>query len=283
MALQIRRGVEGSGTGGRLTITPVAGELLYTTDTKKLYIGDGTTAGGVAVNTILEDELTPKLNHDLDTNGQNILTSITDGNIAITTTGAGRLYLNSSNEVQIGGTYGNGNVRIIKDGYSSAFGEGLYFQQYHNTPDSVNLNYTRARGTFAGPTIIQNGDDIVDLSFAGYDGVKYTSGAAISATVEGAPILNNVPTKLSLITNNGSSTAVRAELSATGVWKVNTIQSLTANTALSFGGMAKLANYATQTVAETAVGGTPTNGMMYYDMGANMAKIYGNGSWHALW
>ena len=42
MALQIRRGLEAD----RVTFAPSQGELLYTTDDKKLYIGDGVTAGG---------------------------------------------------------------------------------------------------------------------------------------------------------------------------------------------------------------------------------------------
>jgi hypothetical protein len=45
MALQLRRGTEGTRTG----ITPAVGELIYTTDTKLIYVGDGTTAGGVLV------------------------------------------------------------------------------------------------------------------------------------------------------------------------------------------------------------------------------------------
>ena len=47
MALQIRRGTNVE----RMLITPVQGELIYTTDTKKLYVGDGTTAGGITVDT----------------------------------------------------------------------------------------------------------------------------------------------------------------------------------------------------------------------------------------
>lgn len=43
MALQIRRGTNAE----RLLITPLAGEIVYTTDTKELWIGDGTTLGGV--------------------------------------------------------------------------------------------------------------------------------------------------------------------------------------------------------------------------------------------
>lgn len=42
MALQIRRGLEADRSG----ITPVAGEVLMTTDTKQFFIGDGTTPGG---------------------------------------------------------------------------------------------------------------------------------------------------------------------------------------------------------------------------------------------
>jgi hypothetical protein len=45
MTLQFRRGTDSD----RLTITPAVGEPIYTTDTKSLYIGDGSTAGGTLV------------------------------------------------------------------------------------------------------------------------------------------------------------------------------------------------------------------------------------------
>jgi len=45
MALRLRRGTDAE----RQLITPVEGELLYTTDTKLLYAGDGSTAGGNVV------------------------------------------------------------------------------------------------------------------------------------------------------------------------------------------------------------------------------------------
>lgn len=47
MSLKLRRGTNAQ----RIVITPAEGELIYTTDTKKLYVGDGLTAGGVAVDT----------------------------------------------------------------------------------------------------------------------------------------------------------------------------------------------------------------------------------------
>jgi len=47
MALRLRRGTNSE----RGLITPADGEIIYTTDTKRLYIGDGTTTGGNPVDT----------------------------------------------------------------------------------------------------------------------------------------------------------------------------------------------------------------------------------------
>jgi hypothetical protein len=48
MAFQIKRGTNSQ----RLGYTAASGELIYTTDTKILYVGDGTTPGGVTVGTV---------------------------------------------------------------------------------------------------------------------------------------------------------------------------------------------------------------------------------------
>ena len=53
MALKLRRGTDLQ----RLTITPQEGELLYTTDTKKLYVGDGSFAGGRQVAPVYSNDL----------------------------------------------------------------------------------------------------------------------------------------------------------------------------------------------------------------------------------
>jgi hypothetical protein len=79
MALQIRRGLEAD----RLSITPLAGELLYVTDTGNVYVGDGTTAGGALVTGDVVDDTTPQLGGDLDLNGNDIIGT---GNINITGT-----------------------------------------------------------------------------------------------------------------------------------------------------------------------------------------------------
>ena len=83
MALQVRRGTNAE----RLGITPLAGELVYTTDTKQLYVGDGATAGGITsiagtIDSLLADT-TPQLGGPLDLNGNDI-------------TGAGNININGT-------------------------------------------------------------------------------------------------------------------------------------------------------------------------------------------
>lgn len=53
MALRLRRGTDTE----RQLITPVEGELVYVTDTKELYVGDGSTVGGIRVSGEVADTL----------------------------------------------------------------------------------------------------------------------------------------------------------------------------------------------------------------------------------
>jgi hypothetical protein len=46
MVLRIRQGLDSD----RESFTPASGELIYTTDQKEVWVGDGTTAGGIAVS-----------------------------------------------------------------------------------------------------------------------------------------------------------------------------------------------------------------------------------------
>jgi len=79
MAFRIRRGTDTE----RLSIAPAEGELLYTTDTGNIYVGDGSTTGGNLVTTSLLDETSPELGANLDLGGNNIVGT---GNINITGT-----------------------------------------------------------------------------------------------------------------------------------------------------------------------------------------------------
>jgi hypothetical protein len=229
MALQIRRGLETQ----RSAVTPAAGELLYTTDEKLVYVGDGTTAGGNllagggtggGITSIYEDS-TPQLGGDLDLNGYKITTT-GNINVVIDPAGTGTTILSSSTFIGNALTNQDGNLYISRNTYSSAGGQGFTFAQHHNTPDAVNFAFYRSRGTSTVPTAVTNGDDLGDITFVGFDGTGTAGGATISATVEGSPVTGRIPTKFSFFTNNGINQIIRAELSSGGVWKVNNLQNL---------------------------------------------------------
>jgi hypothetical protein len=232
MALQIRRGLDGSGTGGRLTITPDTGELIYTTDTKILYIGDGTTAGGNIIGGVLNnvvEDTSPQLGGDLDINGKKLV-STSNGNIIIDPDGSGYLSVRGTLVIGDSATGADGNLIITRDSYSSATTSGLLFTQHHNNVDAVNWTMYRSRGTSVTPTVVGIGDDLGELAFAGFDGTNPIAGAVVTATVDGAVTTNRVPTKLTFITNSTTGLGVRAELNSTGVWKVNEIQNVSGTT-----------------------------------------------------
>jgi hypothetical protein len=83
MALQLRRGSDPD----RQNIIPAVGELIYTTDTKLVYVGDGVSAGGTLIGggvgggTSIVTDTDPTLGGDLDLNTYNVIGT---GNIDIT-------------------------------------------------------------------------------------------------------------------------------------------------------------------------------------------------------
>ena len=87
MALRLRRGLDVE----RQSVIFAEGEPIYTTDTKKIHIGDGSTPGGLLVSGLLSlnDDPTPRLGGTLDLNANDIV-GIGNINIVgdITITGA---------------------------------------------------------------------------------------------------------------------------------------------------------------------------------------------------
>jgi hypothetical protein len=244
MALQIRRGL----ATDRAAVTPAAGELLYTTDQHKLYVGDGSTAGGTLVTgsgiSNLVEDTSPQLGGNLDVNSYSIV-STSNGNIALDPNGSGTIQLNANitttgnitktGELNITPTtllsigrntdQIDGNLYITRNSYSSAIAQGVTFAQHHNTPDTVNHTFYRSRGTSAAQLAVTQGDKLGEIVFAGFEGTGPVFGARIDVTVDGTVATSRIPTKIAFITNSTVNTTVRAEISSTGL-KVNSIQNL---------------------------------------------------------
>ena len=135
MALQVRRGTNAE----RLAITPLEGELIYVTDTKQLYVGDGTTLGGTTtiqntIDSLLADS-TPQLGGSLDLNGNDI-TGTGNINITGTITATGNINLGDGaggDQISVGGVI-NGDLIPDQDsqhdlGSPTAFWKEAWIEQ----------------------------------------------------------------------------------------------------------------------------------------------------------
>jgi hypothetical protein len=125
MAFQLRRGTNAQ----RSSITPLQGELLYTTDTKNLYVGDGTTAGGTIVSGGGGGGATYAISAETVTGGVNLRLTGSDSttddvklaegaNVTITRTDANTITIAST------GAGGAANLDDLGDGATSLIGNG---------------------------------------------------------------------------------------------------------------------------------------------------------------
>ena len=106
MALKLRRGTEAN----RTSITPAEGEIIYVTDTKKLYVGDGSTPGGVLQGG----------------SGGGSLTGITDNATAsVLTLGDANISIDVDLSITGQEIVGDGDINISGDITASGAGTGI--------------------------------------------------------------------------------------------------------------------------------------------------------------
>jgi len=79
-------------------------------------------------------------------------------------------------------------------------------------------------GAFQGVTIVQNGDELGQVTFGGTDGISFKKGAGIGAIVDGTPGANDMPGRLSFSTTpDGAVDSVeRMRITSTGTVAINT-------------------------------------------------------------
>lgn len=121
----------------------------------------------------------------------------------------------------------NANLWIQRETYSAVFGRGITFAQHHETPDAVNFNFYRTRGTAAAPTPVQSGDDLGEVVFYGWNGTTATTVGGFSYVVDGPVAGGRFPAKFQLSSANTSTVVVGAELSSSATWKIDKLGVLT--------------------------------------------------------
>jgi len=185
MALRLRRGTDAQ----RQLITPIEGELIYVTDTTELYVGDGTTLGGIritgeVVNNIEQlDNVDAALPQDGDVLVYDSLTGdwiaaelplgdLSDVDLTTNPPGDGQvLSYNSGTASWVpANNLGGGGATFTGDITGSVFGDDSTL-----LVDAVNNTLTgnligNVTGLIKGEdtsTVLYNGDSLVDAFFKG--------------------------------------------------------------------------------------------------------------------
>ena len=131
---------------------------------------------------------------------------------------SGRLLVGTSSS--LGGT-----VSIAGGGlYLSANDSNAEMQLTRASANSGSPLYwfNKARGTYASPTVVSDGDICGTLTFRGHDGSAYIAGASIAAAVDGTPGPNDMPGRLvfSTTADGASSSTERMRIGASGAVRI---------------------------------------------------------------
>jgi len=193
MALRLRRGTDAE----RLTITPLQGELIYTTDTAKIYVGDGATQGGVLIGPYdLENDTTPQLAGDLDLNGNNI-TGTGNINITGTVTATGDINLGDADadSITVAGLI-NSNLRPATDQAYDLGSASRYWRNVFAMGATIN-GALEAESLLVGD-ILSNDSTVVYDSTTGALNVNSITGDLKGSVVgdDSIPLVDSVSSKI---------------------------------------------------------------------------------------
>ena len=231
MAFKIRRGTNAQ----RLLITPAEGELIYTTDTKKLFTGDGTTLGGVAVDTGtvafsgIASDVTPDVDstRDIGATGNRwaegwfdnvygaftgALTGNVTGNLSGNVTGnvTGNLIGNVSGDVT-----GDLNGSVFADD-STAMLDAI---QKRITADVYSSAGTLLLSTNPATNVISNGDvvitDNVVTLLNGFDNIQLgTNASALGVGLRiKSPVISNKAIETTSLTDGTNADSFEIQIS----------------------------------------------------------------------
>jgi hypothetical protein len=206
MSLRIRRGTEAQRTGATFDL----GEIVYATDTNKLYVGDGVNLGGKNILATsagtgliwnattqrldyngsgtgivsVQADANPSLGGNLNLNSRNITGT---GNITITGT-LSVTGINSDLNLNSRNITGTGNIAIV----GNISGNGISGNKITvNTAAASTFGgvstafvFESHRGTSLSPTTVNTGDILSTIAFSAYDAsLTYSPLAAIYSGV----------------------------------------------------------------------------------------------------
>ena len=147
--------------------------------------------------------------------GSNFMSFTTNANERLRINSGGQILINHASGRGVGGTQFR-QVQI--EGTSAESAISIVRNSSNTSGAGINLGKSRASST-GGVTIVQSGDKLGVIGFAGADGVDLeTNAAQISGEVDGTPGANDIPGRLVFKTraSGGGSTVERMRLTKDG-------------------------------------------------------------------
>ena len=142
--------------------------------------------------------------------------------LAVSTGGTGRLFIDSSGRLLIGTSTGRNIADGVQGGiqYETTEFGGISVTNNRNDESAATLTFGKQRsGSVGGTTIVQNGDPLGTIAFGGADGTDLeTRAASISCIVDGTPGANDMPGRLvfSTTADGASSPTERMRIDSSG-------------------------------------------------------------------
>jgi hypothetical protein len=113
---------------------------------------------------------------------------------------------------------------INKPIYTGGYGfSGMSFQNFYAGQPVNTFNFVRGRGNFTTKAVPVSGDQLANITIAGWGGSTPVVGASIKATLVGTASGTSMPTEIAFGTNDGTSFADRLKITQSGQLNVNTI------------------------------------------------------------
>lgn len=283
MSLRIRRGTDAQRQG----ITFDLGEPVFTTDTQKLYIGDGVTAGGKNI-------LATSAGTGLTWNATTQTLNVTGGGGGITAVIqdtapqlGGNLSLNSFNIT------GTGNINVTSTAFSlltndvglqfSNTGDPNGFHVLFNTGGSLSsagsLGLLVSRGTLASPANVGANDVLGAYTVKGYYNGVYVPGVALGVNYASNAVMTSAfpASRLGIVVGNNTSSPITYTFDNNGIAAAPVLKTASTTVAgLISASTAGAGARAFVTDATSNTFGSPANGS-----GTYAVPVYSDGtSWH---